>query len=93
MPKGAYPVCLLCKENEGYSGRINWPARGNIRIIPLKLGGEDFYMQYSPYSYYNEHCILLNKVHKPMIIETLTVRKLLDFVDFLPHYFIGSNAD
>ena len=93
MPKGAYPVCLLCKENEGYSGRINWPARGNIRIIPLQLGGEDFFMQYSPYSYYNEHCILLNKVHKPMIIETLTIRKLLDFVDFLPHYFIGSNAD
>ena len=93
MPKGAYPVCLLCKENEGYSGRMNHPARGNIRIIPLTLGGEDFFMQYSPYSYYNEHCILLNKVHKPMIIETLTVRKLLDFVDFLPHYFIGSNAD
>ena len=93
MPKGAYPVCLLCKENEGYSGRLNWPARGNIRIIPLELGGEDFFMQYSPYSYYNEHCILLNKVHKPMVIETLTVRKLLDFVDYLPHYFIGSNAD
>ena len=93
MPKGAYPVCLLCKENEGYSGRINHPARGNIRIIPLKLGNEDFFMQYSPYSYYNEHCILLNKVHKPMIIETLTIRKLLDFVDFLPHYFVGSNAD
>nr|MCR4879490.1 UDP-glucose--hexose-1-phosphate uridylyltransferase [Bacilli bacterium] len=93
MPKGAYPVCLLCKENEGYAGRMNHPARGNIRLIPLTLGGEDFFMQYSPYSYYNEHCILLNKEHKPMIIENLTIRKLLDFVDFLPHYFIGSNAD
>ncbi len=93
MPKGAYPICLLCKENEGYKGRINHPARGNIRLIPLTLGHEEFYLQYSPYSYYNEHCIVLNKEHKPMVIETLTIRKLLDFVDFLPHYFIGSNAD
>ena len=93
MPKGAYPICLLCKENEGYKGRINHPARGNIRLIPLTLGNEEFYLQYSPYSYYNEHCIVLNKEHKPMVIETLTIRKLLDFVDFLPHYFVGSNAD
>ena len=89
----AYPSCQLCKENEGYLGRLNHPARGNHRIIPLHMEGEDFYLQYSPYVYYNEHCIVFNKVHKPMIIDKPTMRKLLSFVDYLPHYFVGSNAD
>ncbi len=93
MPKSNYPICLLCKENEGYAGRINHPARGNIRLIPLKLDNEDFFMQYSPYSYYNEHSIILSSEHKPMVIDEKTIKKLLDFVEFLPHYFIGSNAD
>jgi len=89
----SYPKCLLCKENQGYEGRLNHPARGNIRLIPLVLNGDNFFMQYSPYVYYNEHCILLNSEHKPMVIDKPTMGKLLDFVDFLPHYFIGSNAD
>lgn len=93
MPKSNYPVCLLCKENLGYKGRLNHPARGNIRLIPLKLQGNDFYLQYSPYSYYNEHCIVLSAEHHPMIINKDAIAKLLDFVDFLPHYFVGSNAD
>ena len=93
MPKSNYPICLLCKENEGYAGRLNHPARGNIRLIPLKLQNEDFFLQYSPYSYYNEHCIVLSSEHKPMVINENTIAKLLDFVDYLPHYFIGSNAD
>ena len=93
MPKSNYPICLLCKENLGYKGRLNHPARGNIRLIPLKLQGNDFYLQYSPYSYYNEHCIVLSAEHHPMIINRDAIAKLLDFVDFLPHYFIGSNAD
>ena len=93
MPKSNYPICLLCKENEGYKGRLDHPARGNIRLIPLKLEGEDFFMQYSPYSYYNEHCIVLSSEHKPMVINEKTIAKLLDFVEYLPHYFIGSNAD
>lgn len=88
-----YPACQLCKENEGYLGRLNHPARGNHRIIPLHMEGEDFYLQYSPYVYYNEHCIVFNKIHKPMIIDKPTLRKLLSFVDYLPHYFVGSNAD
>ena len=89
----AYPACQLCKENEGYLGRLNHPARGNHRIIPLHMEGEDFYLQYSPYVYYNEHCIVFNKIHKPMIIDKPVMRKLLSFVDYLPHYFVGSNAD
>lgn len=93
MPKSNYPICLLCKENEGYKGRLNHPARGNIRLIPLKLQGNDFYLQYSPYSYYNEHCIVLSAEHKPMVINKSTISKLLDFVELLPHYFVGSNAD
>lgn len=88
-----YPACQLCKENEGYFGRLNHPARGNHRIIPLHMEGEDFFLQYSPYVYYNEHCIVFNKIHKPMIIDKPTMRKLLSFVDYLPHYFVGSNAD
>ncbi len=93
LPKSNYPICLLCKENEGYKGRLDHPARGNIRLIPLKLQNADFYLQYSPYSYYNEHCIILSSEHKPMVINKDTIAKLLDFVEFLPQYFIGSNAD
>ena len=93
MPKSNYPICLLCKENEGYKGRLNHPARGNIRLIPLQLQGQTFYLQYSPYSYYNEHCIVLSDDHHPMIINRDAIAKLLDFVEFLPHYFVGSNAD
>ena len=88
-----YPKCLLCKENEGYVGRMNHPARQNHRIIPLTLGGEAWFLQYSPYVYYNEHCIVLNSQHVPMKINRRTFEKLLDFVEQFPHYFIGSNAD
>ncbi len=88
-----YPKCLLCCENEGYSGRINYPARQNHRIIPIKLTKENWYLQYSPYVYYNEHCIVLNAEHTPMKIGLSTFTKLLDFVRQFPHYFVGSNAD
>lgn len=88
-----YPACQLCMENEGYAGRIGHPARGNHRLIPLKLGGEDWFLQYSPYSYYNEHCIAFNSRHIPMKVDRAAFRKLLDFVTVFPHYFIGSNAD
>ncbi|MGI6006831.1 MAG: UDP-glucose--hexose-1-phosphate uridylyltransferase [Ruminococcus sp.] len=90
---GSYPKCLLCRENEGYAGRINHPARQNHRIISLKLQGEDWGLQYSPYVYYKEHCIVLNKKHVPMKINGSTFRKLLEFVERFPHYFLGSNAD
>ena len=83
----------MCKENEGYSGRINHPARGNLRLIPITLDNEPYYLQYSPYSYYNEHAIVLSDVHVPMVINKATFQKLLDFLDIFPHYFIGSNAD
>lgn len=88
-----YPACPLCPENEGYAGRLDHPARGSHRIIPLTLGGERWYFQYSPYSYYNEHCIALSGDHRPMKIDRGTFDKLLDFTDIFPHYFIGSNAD
>lgn len=88
-----YPKCLLCAENEGYAGRLNHPARQNHRIIPILLNGTDFYMQYSPYVYYNEHCIVFNKAHTPMHIDKQAFGNLLDFITFFPHYFIGSNAD
>lgn len=88
-----YPKCLLCAENVGYSGRINHPARQNHRIIPLTINGEPWAMQYSPYVYYNEHCILLNTKHVPMKIDKAAFCKLFDFVKLFPHYFIGSNAD
>ena len=88
-----YPQCNLCKENEGYIGGNGKPNRGNIRLIPLILAGEKFYFQYSPYAYYNEHAIILNDEHKPMVIDRKAFEKLLDFIDFMPHYFIGSNAD
>ena len=88
-----YPSCLLCKENEGYSGRLNHPARGNHRIIPLELAGEKWFFQYSPYVYYNEHCIVFNSEHTPMLISHKTFERLLDFVTKFPHYNLGSNAD
>ena len=88
-----YPACQLCMENEGYAGRIGHPARGNHRLIPLELNGEDWFLQYSPYSYYNEHCIAFNSRHIPMKVDRAAFRKLLDFVTLFPHYFIGSNAD
>lgn len=88
-----YPSCLLCKENEGYAGRANHPARGNHRIIPLQLAGEEWGFQYSPYVYYNEHCIVFNFKHTPMLISRKTFERLLDFVTQFPHYTLGSNAD
>lgn len=93
MKATSYPKCLLCKENEGYMGRINHPARQNHRIIPMTLSGENFFMQYSPYVYYNEHCIVFNAEHTPMKIDKSAFAKLLDFVEKFPHYFVGSNAD
>ncbi len=91
--QSGYPKCLLCKENEGYAGRINHPARQNHRIVPVKINGSDWLFQYSPYVYYNEHCIIFNAEHTPMKIERATFAKLLDFVAQFPHYFVGSNAD
>lgn len=91
--QSGYPKCLLCKENEGYSGRMNHPARQNHRIIPLVINDTPWMMQYSPYVYYNEHCIVFNSEHTPMAINRATFRKLLDFVKLFPHYFVGSNAD
>ena len=91
--QSSYPKCMLCPENEGYAGRVNHPARQNHRIIPLEIDGEHWYLQYSPYVYYNEHCILLNSKHIPMVINADTFRKLFDFVSKFPHYFVGSNAD
>ena len=92
-PQSAYPKCQLCRENEGYAGRMNHPARENHRIIPITINDSDWNLQYSPYVYYNEHCIVFNSVHTPMKIERATFRKLLDFVAQFPHYFVGSNAD
>ena len=91
--QSGYPKCLLCKENEGYAGRINHPARQNHRIIPVTINNSDWFFQYSPYVYYNEHCIIFNAEHTPMKIERATFGKLLDFVSQFPHYFVGSNAD
>jgi UDPglucose--hexose-1-phosphate uridylyltransferase len=88
-----YPKCLLCAENEGYAGRLDHPARQNHRVIPISIGGKDFFLQYSPYVYYNEHCIVFNKEHIPMHIDRQAFTNLLDFVTLFPHYFIGSNAD
>ncbi len=89
----AYPKCQLCMENEGYAGRLDHPARGNHRIIPVTVNGSPWFFQYSPYVYYNEHCIVFNSQHVPMKIERATFEKLLDFVAQFPHYFVGSNAD
>lgn len=88
-----YPRCLLCSQNVGYAGRLDHPARQNIRLIPLSLAGEQWYMQYSPYVYYNEHCIVLSAEHRPMKIERRTFERLLQFLQKFPHYTIGSNAD
>lgn len=88
-----YPKCLLCPQNEGYAGRLDHPARQNIRLLPLTLAGAQWYMQYSPYVYYNEHCIVLSGEHVPMRIEHDTFVRLLQFIQMFPHYTIGSNAD
>ena len=92
-PQSGYPKCQLCRENEGYAGRANHPARQNHRIVPVVINGQEWGFQYSPYVYYNEHCIVFNSQHTPMKIERATFRKLLDFVKQFPHYFVGSNAD
>ena len=91
--QSGYPKCMLCKECEGYAGRLNFPARQNHRVISVTINGSDWCMQYSPYVYYNEHCIVFNAEHTPMAINTATFKKLLDFVKLFPHYFVGSNAD
>ncbi len=91
--QSGYPKCLLCKENVGYAGRVNHPARQNHRIIPIRINDSDWGFQYSPYVYYNEHCIVFNGEHTPMKIERNTFVKLFDFIKLFPHYFIGSNAD
>ena len=93
LKQSGYPACLLCRQNEGYAGRMNHAARQTHRIIPLKLAGENWYMQYSPYVYYNEHCIVFDEKHEPMKIERKTFERLLDFVTQFPHYTLGSNAD
>ncbi len=92
-PQSGYPKCLLCVENEGYAGRVNHPARQNHRPMPIIIDGADWCLQYSPYVYYNEHCIVFNQKHIPMKIDKSAFRKLLSFVEQYPHYFIGSNAD
>lgn len=92
-PQSSYPKCMLCRENEGYAGRVNHPARQNHRIIPVRIAGNDWFFQYSPYVYYNEHCIVFNGAHVPMKIDRNAFEKMFDFIDFLPHYFVGSNAD
>ena len=88
-----YPKCLLCRENEGYAGRVNHPARETHRLIPLDLAGHPWFLQYSPYTYYNEHCIVLNSDHVPMVISRETFENLAAFLEIFPHYFAGSNAD
>lgn len=93
LPASAYPRCQLCAENEGYAGRLDHPARGNHRIVPITIHGAPWYLQYSPYVYYNEHCICLNAEHTPMKVDRACFAKLLDFVEQFPHYFVGSNAD
>lgn len=93
LQASSYPQCLLCKENVGYAGRVNHPARQNLRIIPLELAEEQWYMQFSPYVYYNEHAIVFLGEHHPMKISKKTFARLLQFVEQLPHYFLGSNAD
>ena len=92
-PQSSYPKCLLCIENEGYAGRMNHPARQNHRIIPIEIDGTQWGFQYSPYVYYNAHCIVFNSLHTPMKIDASAFKKLFDFVKLFPHYFVGSNAD
>lgn len=93
MKASGYPACMLCKENIGYAGRMNHPARQNHRAIPITVNHADWFLQYSPYVYYNEHCIVFCGEHVPMQIDKSTFRKLFDFVEQFPHYFLGSNAD
>ena len=93
LPASNYPRCLLCAENEGYAGRVNHPARQNLRVVPIAINEKPWFLQYSPYVYYNEHCICFNREHTPMKIDRDTFAKLLDFVRQFPHYFVGSNAD
>ena len=93
LPASAYPRCQLCAENEGYAGRLDHPARGNHRIVPITINSSPWFLQYSPYVYYNEHCICLNAEHTPMKIDRACFAKLLDFTAQFPHYFVGSNAD
>ncbi|WP_067139938.1 UDP-glucose--hexose-1-phosphate uridylyltransferase [Oceanivirga salmonicida] len=92
-PLSKYPKSILCKENEGYMGRINHPARQNHRIIPITLNNEDWFFQYSPYTYYNEHSIAFSSEIRPMKIDKFSFKRLIDFIEIFPHYFIGSNAD
>lgn len=92
-PQRGYPKCQLCRENEGYVGRADHPARENLRLIPLTLDGTPWFFQYSPYVYYNEHCIVFNSEHVPMKIDRSTFRRQMEFLQKFPHYFIGSNAD
>ena len=93
QPQSGYPACMLCKENIGYAGRINFPARQTHRIVPMELAGETFYLQYSPYAYFHEHCIMLHDAHKPMEMNKNTIAQIFDFVSQFPHYTCGSNAD
>ena len=93
LPASDYPRCQLCAENEGYAGRVNHPARQNHRVVPITINGSPWFLQYSPYVYYNEHCICFNREHTPMKIDRACFGKLLDFVRQFPHYFVGSNAD
>ncbi len=92
-PQNSYPKCQLCPECEGYAGTLNYPGRSNHRIIPIKMDEKDWFFQYSPYVYYNEHCIALSAEHTPMKIDRSSFVKMLDFISIFPHYFIGSNAD
>ena len=93
QPAASYPKCMLCKENIGYAGRINFPARQTHRIVPITLAGQQFYLQYSPYAYFHEHCIMLHETHKPMEMDRQTLAEIFDFVSQFPHYTCGSNAD
>ena len=93
LPQTDYPKCQLCAENEGYAGRLNHPGRSNHRLVPLKIAGEDWFFQYSPYVYYNEHCIVFNSRHTPMKVDRAAFEKLFSFLTQFPHYFVGSNAD
>lgn len=92
LPPSSYPKCMLCLENLGYAGRQNHPARENLRVIPLELNGEKWYLQYSPYVYYNEHCIVFSEEHRPMVMNRDTFSRLAEFVEKFPCYFLGSNA-
>jgi UDPglucose--hexose-1-phosphate uridylyltransferase len=93
QPQDGYPLCQLCMQNEGYLGRLGYPSRSNHRIVRMMLGGETWGFQYSPYAYFNEHSIFLDQVHRPMVINRQTFTNLLEIVNQLPHYFVGSNAD